>query len=418
MKPPVPQVIGAFHPSALRGQYLAYLRVRSGFLLERLRTHRDFPGFHTGYDSITGEEFPPEDILSYSWINGRGVSVLTELSQTFEEYHDEMLSQAERLVDVMRTQYRINNGHFPFVADMEGCEVDIGCSCPTGYSSYSDLYCCLGIIEYAEATGNSLLRRWVQKTFLKSYLAVRANRFVPEPSAPRQDRRFENPMSISLDVCNEFYRRVGDEQYLDMSAELLDDLFRFHVPELNVFVESLSPVGQPLPDAEGGLTMDPGHVAEFIRYALDFRSLAASTGRHKTLASRVRSVCPDMLLTCVSRGWNSTIGGMYKTVDARTGIPIDETMPWWILPETMLTCLQTYHGTGRREFLDWFIHAHNVYFTRYMNERTTFGPFQNLNGRSGQPIRVVPACKFQDPEFHAGRNLLKAADLLEAIPIC
>jgi hypothetical protein len=53
----------------------------------------------------------------------------------------------------------------------------------------------------------------------------------------------------------------------------------------------------------------------------------------------------------------------------------------------------------------------NAYFLTYMNPLTQYGPFQNISGRTGVPVAIVPACKFQDPEFHSGKNLLSIVEV-------
>jgi hypothetical protein len=117
----------------------------------------------------------------------------------------------------------------------------------------------------------------------------------------------------------------------------------------------------------------------------------------------------------IDAGWNQSHPGIYKTIDAKSQTPINDTMPWWILPETMLAALLGYECTYDDSFLKAFKKVHNTYFTEYINPITSFGPYQNIDGKTGKPIRVVPACKFQDPEFHSGKNILTVANAIKRI---
>jgi mannose/cellobiose epimerase-like protein (N-acyl-D-glucosamine 2-epimerase family) len=126
----------------------------------------------------------------------------------------------------------------------------------------------------------------------------------------------------------------------------------------------------------------------------------------------VIAIAPRTILWNIENGWNAAHPGIYKTIDAHSRRPIDETMPWWILPEALLAVLLAYERTRDEGFLDQFRKIHNTYFSTYMNPKTDFGPFQNIDGRTGKPITIVPACKFQDPEFHSGKNLLTVAEVL------
>ena len=98
-----------------------------------------------------------------------------------------------------------------------------------------------------------------------------------------------------------------------------------------------------------------------------------------------------------------------RPIDARTRRPINDSMPWWSLPETMLSTWLAYEWTGKEELLEWYRLAHNAYFLMYLNPRTQWAPYQTLDGRTGAAVDVAPACKFQDPEYHSGRNLLTLA---------
>ena len=41
--------------------------------------------------------------------------------------------------------------------------------------------------------------------------------------------------------------------------------------------------------------------------------------------------------------------------------------------------------------------------------------YQNIDGKTGKPVDLVPACKFQDPEFHSGKNILTVTEVYKRI---
>ena len=103
-------------------RYMAYLKMRIAFLLQRFDKHPDFPGIHTGYDSITGEDFDDEFNLPYSWINGRGLCVLTRFEEIFPEYRNKLKAYSEHTLNTLEKQWRANHYHFPFIAEPDGRE--------------------------------------------------------------------------------------------------------------------------------------------------------------------------------------------------------------------------------------------------------------------------------------------------------
>ncbi|TJY40743.1 hypothetical protein E5161_16480 [Cohnella pontilimi] len=396
--------------------YLKYLDIRAAFLIGRFRKHPDFPGVHTGYNSITGIEFAEEDNLPYGWINGRGVSAFCRFADAFPHAKDELMAFAGHTVSWLEKHLALNDGHIPFLAERSGMEKQTQCPCPKGYKSYSDLYGALAFVEYGARVQDKRLVALGVNLFDQAIDALKANRFVPEPDPIFEDRLFENPYSIALDTANDFYKLLGDARYLQMAADLTEHLLDAHyAEEAGAFVEFASLDGKPLRGENGDYIVDPGHSVEFCSFALEFARLAVQAGQFGSLAERIRRLAPKLLLWNVEKGWNRKHPGMFKSFEAVSGQPVNRTMPWWILPETMLGLLLGYECTKEELFLEKYVDAHNAYFGMYMNEKTNFGPFQNIDGDTGLPVDIVPACKFQDPEFHAGKNILTCTQVMERI---
>ena len=148
-----------------------------------------------------------------------------------------------------------------------------------------------------------------------------------------------------------------------------------------------------------------------------FRSrLAEHYGVFSHLCRQINDICPKLILWNLRNGWNNTHAGIYKTIDAISLMPINKTMPWWILPEAMLALLLAYRQTQNNEFLHKYMLVNNTYINNYLNPITDFGPYQNLDAETGKPVNIIPACKFQDPEFHSGKNILSCAQLIALLP--
>jgi mannose/cellobiose epimerase-like protein (N-acyl-D-glucosamine 2-epimerase family) len=386
------------------------------FLLKRKRKFKDFPGVQTGYNSITAAEFPKSDLLSYSWINGRGACVFSRFSRAFPNLASELEPYATSVIETLEDHWQKNNRSFPFLVELNGKEKVVGQPKPSGSMSYSDLYAAMGFLEYGATFSDGKRIQTAKDIFERTIAALRKNHFVTEPDLTPSDRVLENPWSVAVDLANEFAKQLHDSAYLDAGAELITHLLdRYYRADRGAFVEYVTPAGKPFVDENGMETADPGHAIEFCSFALEFSRLSEIAGRHEGLRAKVNEVAPRVMTWNISNGWNPSHPGIYKTIDARTRKPINETMPWWILPETILALLLAYERTRNPAYVKSYQLAHDTYFSTYMNPRTDWGPFQNIDGKTGAPVDIVPACKFQDPEFHSGKNLLTAAEVLRRL---
>jgi mannose/cellobiose epimerase-like protein (N-acyl-D-glucosamine 2-epimerase family) len=384
-------------------------------LLDRFRRFPEFPGVQTGYDSITGEEFGAGDLFPYSWINGRGVCVFSRFADHFPEHGDGLRAFADHTVAALEMHRRINGGHFPFQAHLDGTERPVGVSCPPGFKSYSDLYAGAGFVEYGARRHDAARTQTARGIFEETYEALGKNHFVTEPDPTPPDRILENPWSVALDLANECVKQI-DPRYVAHGAALLSHLLdRYYLPDEGYYVEYITADGRVFEDEAGRRIVDPGHAIEFCCFSLEFARLAAKRTEQAALVQRIDQIIPDLLRTNVRMGWNLRHPGIFKTIDATSGEPVNDTMPWWILPETMLALMLAYERTGEGSFLEMYRDAHNAYFLTYMNPLTQYGPFQNISGRTGTPVAIVPACKFQDPEFHSGKNLLTVVEVARRI---
>ena len=274
----------------------------------------------------------------------------------------------------------------------------------------------MGIAEYGAKNSDTIRISIAKRIFSDTIAALKANKFATEPDPTPEDRILENPFSIALDFANELYKQSGELEYLNTAAELVRYLLdTYHIKACNAFVEYATRDGKPFKNENNDYVVDPGHAIEFCGFTLEFQRLAMMAGLFSDLCERIDSVIPELLLWNIERGWNKKHNGIYKTIEASSGNPINTTMPWWILPETMLALVLGYERTRDGVFLKKYINAHNAYFCKYMNPKTDYGPYQNIDGNTGMPVGIVPACKFQDPEFHSGKNILTVTQVLKRL---
>ena len=244
------------------------------------------------------------------------------------------------------------------------------------------MYAGAGFVEYGARRKDSDRAHTGRRIFEETYTALGQNHFVTEPDPTPPDRILENPSSVALDLANECVKQI-DAGYLRHGAALVTHLLgRYYLPEKGYFVEYVTLDGHVFEDEEGRRIVDPGHLIEFCCFTLEFARLVKGHPEFAEVMRRIDQVIPNLLKWNVRTGWNAQHPGIYETIDAESGRPVNDTMPWWILPETMLALILSYEHTGYLECLEMY--------------RDT-------------------ACKFQDPEFHSGKNLLSVVEVAKRI---
>ena len=395
--------------------YLDYLEIRIKFLLKRFRNFPNFPGVQAGYNSVTGNEYAKKDIFSFSWPNGRGVYVFSRFSEYFPSNKIELMDYATHTIKAMEKQFFINNNYFPYIAYLNGKEKYLGCERPKGYKSYSYIDACFGFIEYGFRTKDNGYISFAKQIFDEIIKALDLNIFITEGEPTLDVRIPENPWSCALDLSNEFMKDFGDKKYLDISTKLIKYLLdKYYIKDLKIFIEYTTPGGEPFLGEEGEIIVNPGHSIEFCSFCLEFARIAKKYKGYETICEEIDRIIPDLLIWNIKNGWSKKHPGIYRTINAKNGLPIDNIMPWWVLPEAMLAVMLAFERTINDKFLEYFKAIHNTYFLTYMNPKTEFGPFQNIDGSTGKPTDGLgPVIKFQDPEFHSGKNLLMVTDIIK-----
>ena len=128
---------------------------------------------------------------------------------------------------------------------------------------------------------------------------------------------------------------------------------------------------------------------------------------------------PRLLIKDIELGWNARHPGLFKAVDNRTGVPINDDLPWWNLPEAMRAavraCELAADDPQRAQLLEIVRKCHNAYFANYPNRDKMLFPYQTISGATGEVIDVVPAVPEGDPLYHTNLALLDMLDVLQRL---
>ena len=399
-------------------------------LLERSRRRPDWPYVETKFNPNTGRDLPPEKYaLVHTWFLGRGSEALDDHLRRLDSIEgfsgEERVAVRElfgRLVANM-TQTLValagrHHGRIPFRVNRDLAAIDAqGRPAATDATKVSaaDIFAVKGLLSNADPA----VQRRALELLQRAVALIRLDRYEVEQAAAPSNRRGHGMRMLMQGVGACFSRKALDPAARDaalaiaavMLAEALDAHFD---PATAVFSEYVDRA-----TGERDALLDPGHANELAGLGLGLIDCLAHSSlatRHAALIDRARRDLPRLLLKSTALGYNARQPGIYKSVDNRTGDPIDNGMPWWNLPETMRAAAYSLAVAAtdaqRAQLLEIFRLSHNAYFANYPNRALMLFPFQTLDGATGKVVDVVPAVPEGDPLYHANGAFLDMLDVL------
>jgi mannose/cellobiose epimerase-like protein (N-acyl-D-glucosamine 2-epimerase family) len=399
-------------------------------LLARSRRKPDWPYVETKFNPNTGRDLPPEKYaLVHTWFLGRGSEALDDHLRRLdriEGFEDgeraAVRALFERLIANMTqalvTLARRYHGRIPFrvtrdlaAVDAQGRPVAVDAS----RVSAADIFAVKGLLSSADPA----VQRRALELLQRAAALIRMDRYETDQVATAPNRRGHGMRMLMQGVGSCFSRKALDPasrgMALEIAAGMLGEALDAHFdPKTAVFSEYVDRA-----TGERETLLDPGHANELAGLGLgmaDGLTGSELAGRHAALMARARRDLPRLLLKSTALGYNARHPGLYKSVDNRTGEPVDRGMPWWNLPETMRAAAYglavAESDSQRAQLLEVFRLSHNAYFAGYPNRALMLFPHQTLDGDTGKVVDVVPAVPEGDPLYHANGAFLDMLDVL------
>jgi len=401
-------------------------------LLARHRRRPDWPFVETKFNPNTGRDLPAESYhVVFAWFLGRGSEALDDHLRGLDRIESLMPEERDAvrrlftawIANMTQAMSQIADKHLgriPFRVNRDLQAIDAA-GRPTQPDSTrvgaGDIFGIKGLLSSADPAMH-------QRAFVLLQRAaelIRRDRDEVEQTAPPPGRGHGMRM-LMQGVGSCFARKALDPAMglaaLDLAAvfleEVLTDHYDPHTAIFSEYVDRTSGARAPL--------LDPGHANELAGLGLGMiehleRSPLAE--RHAALIVRARRDLPLLLLKSTALGYNARHPGMYKTVNNRTGEPVNSDMPWWNLPETMRAAVRAYAVADsesiRIQCLEAFRLCHNAYFSHYPNRDNLLFPFQTLDGKTGKILDVVPAVPEGDPLYHANGAFLDMLEVIERL---
>lgn len=443
--------------SALVEPYQAMIVAQLRAIIDRTERSEYYPWIDTKIDLVTGGEMPRShpllgrDVVS-GWVQGRGLETLARLAAWLAPHAgdgevDRLIGRARRLAADLMAQLRHartrNGGHLHFFmtpagdaytlgSDLARLPLALDAASPHGYS---DLFTAKGMLAAAHLLGDAAAFEEARDFCLAIYDGIMARRFrsdQPQPATGARvwigDAYAHGPYMISLGMAAFFAEYEPGPASAELGLALARHVFEGHVarsgrwPGLREgdFVEYVDAAGAPYVDGAGRIISDPGHALEYVGLFLKFsravRRFGGATAEQLEELSGLEAAMPALLLRSFANGWRPAAGGICKTVDLLTGVPEDDAMPWWSLPETIRAALAAWRVAGEgeagRACLAALAEAHNAFVTHYVRPETYLMAVKVRDSR-GEVVDEMPAYPDADPGYHTALSLADAVDVIQ-----
>jgi hypothetical protein len=452
------------HPTAndlsrVSEPYQAMIVAQLRAILDRTELSEHYPWIDTKINLTTGEELPPthpllgRDVVS-GWVQGRGLESVAGFAAWLTPFAgddevDRLIERARRLAANLLARLRqvraANGGHlhffmtpsgqaFVFGPDMVRNPVVLEPSSPHGYS---DLFSAKGMYAAANLLADPAAVSEARAFCVGVCRDIMARVFRSDQPQPAAGARAwvtgafsHGPYMISLGLaalCAEF---EPGPQAADLGLALARHILETHVnlggrwPQFREYdlVEFVDEGGNPYADESGRFVSDPGHSLEFVGLFLKFsravRRYVGATLAQQEAIQRIERIMPALLARAFVNGFRPARGGICKTVDLLTRRPIDDTMPWWSLPETIRAALAAWQAAegdeNRRTCLEILARSHNAFVTHYVRPQAHLMAVKVRDGR-GQVVELMPSVPDADPGYHTALSLIDALDSIQVV---
>ncbi len=379
----LPEDAGCRDWLAVRESYAAIIATQFQAIVDRTERGPLYPWIDTRIDLNTGQDLPLDDPRGGAgqvsgWVQGRGLEGLAVFGAWLARWAgdaavDRLLGRVRLLVAellaTLAAAWTRGGGHLyftmlpdgsPVVVDWQQRRRSVVLDAAAPYN-FSDLFGAKGMYAAAQFLGDAQACETARAYCRAVYDAILQGRFrtdQPQPAGlasvvSAAGGVAHGPAMIGLGLAAHYARCEPGVEAAEMGLRLARRVLYGHTnlagrwPALreNDLVEFVTPGGAPYQDAQGRVMADPGHALEFVGLCLKFaRTVQAAGGASPEQAgelAHLTSLLPGILARAFASGYRADPGGIIKSLDLLTRRPIDDTLPWWSLPETIRAALLT-----------------------------------------------------------------------------
>ncbi|MDX9827057.1 MAG: AGE family epimerase/isomerase, partial [Spirochaetia bacterium] len=366
----------------------------------------------------------------YGWIQGRALESLAAHAAWVQSASPAGLPASEALAATGEALYKkllsvclpvqAEKPRFYFIMDPDGKPLTENED--EDSTSLSHLFALRGLFAFALSRGwdaaleriGRFLRNAVDEAILGR---CRNDQVFFDPSGqvrrPEPRRGYEGQM-IALGACELLFGSSGKAEDLLRAEAIVDGvlsdfLYRNKAGE-PALVEALDAQGRPLVES-GRVRTNPGHAIEFVGLSLQLFRRARRPLQFAPKLELLRRIAWH----CV-RVARAPHGGVYRSIDAEDGSPLDSACPWWSSFEAARTFAELYLAAAddaerlrsartAASFIDTIEKA-------YIGPSSLGIPVQTISAE-GEVLPSIPATPDLDSGYHNGIPLIDVWEIID-----
>jgi len=341
---------------------------------------------HGGYFTCLTREGAIYDSRKYIWLQGRAVWMFSKLYNELEP-RPEFLDAARLILDFLRRHARDPHGRYYFSLTREGR--------PSFYQRkpYAAVFAMLGMLEFAKATNDPLLRQEAVDLFWQ------IRKWIQDPALLGRPLGLPSlaDVMVTASMASEIALIDPDPRYRDILRECLAQSKTFYDPRRRIFLE------YPPADTPEGRLFCPGDSIEASWFLLH--------------AFPDEKFLLDSIEGALEFGWDQEFGGLYyfMDVDGLPPLPLESNMKlWWPHTEAIYAVILAYSLTSGPKWLPWLDRLDTYAFTHFSDP--DHGEWSGYCDRRGNLTNTAKGNNYKGC-FHVPRMLLQSYQILSRAPV-
>lgn len=345
---------------------------------------------HGGYFTCLDRDGAVYDTRKYVWLQGRAAWMFARLYNELEP-RAEWLEFSASCVDFLRRYARDPKGRCYFSLTREGR--------PAGYQRkpYAAVFVCLGLLEYARATGDAGCRAEALDLYARIAGWIREPATMDRPAldgAPKYKSFADTMVLASLAL------EIGDRETM---ARCLAESAEFIDPRHGIYMEFCGEAGREFPEGRLACPGSSLEVAWFLLHVME--ALGEHSERGTVLAT---------IEAALEFGWDREYGGLYyfMDIDGRPPLQLEANMKlWWPHTEALYALVLAAAITGEEKWTAWLERVDDYAFRMFSDPG--HGEWFGYRDRAGNLTHTLKGNNYKG-SFHVPRALLFSVQRIEA----
>ena len=353
---------------------------------------------HGGYFTCLDCDGSIYDTRKYVWMHGRAAWTFARLYNTVEK-RPEWLEFSRSCVEFLRKHAYTPEGHIYFSLTREGNPAFVQ------RKPYSAVFVALGLLEYAEATGDLECRREGVALFHRICDWIANPALLGRPAYGPPASQLADIMVIAL-LAMEIVKFASSPQYTGWLDWCMNAVKAHYDTERRLLFENAMPQDPAFRSTPEGRFFCPGSSIEVAWFLLHVEKVRPD--------AQLRQMLLDVIEGSLEFGWDREFGGLYYFMDVESKPMLQLEAPmklWWPHTEALYALVLAYTETRDAKWLRGLERVDAYAFAHFSDRE--HGEWFGYCDRSGKLTHTLKGNNYKGA-FHVPRFLLFSLQAMEA----